>query len=39
MFAIPVKGLPAGEHVLYLQATSQDGTKNYPVEEIPFVVK
>lgn len=39
MFAIPAKDLDAGEHVLYVQATSQDGTKTYDVEKIPFVVK
>lgn len=39
MFSIQVKGLQAGDHVLYLQATSQDGSKKYAVEEIPFVVK
>ncbi|TAH53989.1 MAG: hypothetical protein EYC68_01270 [Chloroflexota bacterium] len=39
MFAIPVKGLKAGEHVLYLQVTAQDGSKTYDVEKFPFVVK
>ncbi len=39
MFSIQVKGLQAGDHVLYLQATSQDGSKKYDVEKIPFVVK
>lgn len=39
MFSIQAKGLQAGDHVLYLQATSQDGSKKYAVEKIPFVVK
>lgn len=39
MGAIQVKGLHAGEHVLYLQARAQDGSKTYEVEKIPFVVK
>lgn len=39
MGAIQVKGLHAGEHVLYLQASAQDGSKTYAVEKIPFVVK
>lgn len=39
MGAIEVKGLKAGEHVLYLQAVTQDGKKTYEVEKIPFVVK
>lgn len=39
MGAIEVKGLKAGEHVLYLQAISQDGSKTYDVEKIPFSVK
>lgn len=39
MGAIQVKGLHAGEHVLYLQASAQDGSKTYEVEKIPFVVK
>lgn len=39
MYAIQVKDLQAGEHVLYLQVTSQDGSKKYAMEKIPFVVK
>lgn len=39
MYAIPAKDLKAGEHVLYLQATTQDGSKTYAVEKIPFTVK
>ena len=39
MFSISVQDLQPGEHVLYLQVTSQDGTKKYDVEKIPFVVK
>lgn len=39
MFAITAKGLKAGDHLLYLQATLQDGSKKYDVEKIPFVVK
>jgi len=39
MFSIQVKGLQAGDHVLYLQATSQDGSTKYDVEKIPFAVK
>ncbi len=39
MGAIQVTGLKAGEHVLYLQAIAQDGSKTYAVEKIPFTVK
>lgn len=39
MFSIQARGLQAGDHILYLQATSQDGSKKYGVEKIPFVVK
>ncbi|MBI4674354.1 MAG: hypothetical protein HY741_22145 [Chloroflexi bacterium] len=39
MFSIEVKGLTAGDHVLYLQAATQDGSKTYEMEKIPFVVK
>ncbi len=39
MGAIQVTGLKAGDHVLYLQATSQDGSKTFEVEQIPFTVK
>lgn len=38
-FAIPIKGLEAGNHVLYLGATSQDGSEKFATEQIPFVVK
>lgn len=39
MGGIEVKGLKAGDHVLYLQAIAQDGSKTYEVEKIPFTVK
>lgn len=39
LFAIPHKGLAAGEHVIYIQAIAQDGSKTYAVEKIPFEVK
>ncbi|MCC7164004.1 MAG: hypothetical protein IT331_16020 [Anaerolineae bacterium] len=39
MTGIQVKGLEAGEHILYLQAITQDGSKTFDVEEIPFTVK
>ncbi len=39
MGGIQVKGLKAGDHILYLQAIAQDGSKTYEVEKIPFEVK
>lgn len=39
MTGIQVKGLKAGEHVLYVQAVPQDGSEPFKVEEIPFEVK
>lgn len=39
MTGIQVKGLKAGEHVIYVQAIPQDGSKAFEVEEIPFTVK
>ena len=39
MGGIQVKGLKAGDHILYLQAIAQDGSKTYDVEKIPFTVK
>jgi hypothetical protein len=39
MGAIQLTGLKAGDHVLYLQAVTQDGSKTYDMEKIPFVVK
>ncbi len=39
MGGIQVTGLAKGEHILYLQAIAQDGSKTYDVEEIPFTVE
>lgn len=39
MTGIQVKGLKAGEHVFYVQAVRQDGSKTYDTEAIPFEVK
>jgi hypothetical protein len=39
MGGISVTGLKAGDHILYLQAIAQDGSKTYDIEEIPFTVQ
>lgn len=39
MTGIQVKGLKAGEHIFYVQVITQDGTKTFDMEKIPFTVK